>query len=68
MNKRIAALFLLIFAVLILPVSAGAIGEKMNAARGTPEIDGVIDPIWKKTDRQKDYEAIWKDMEARGKL
>ena len=22
----------------------------------------------KKTDRQKDYEAIWKDMEARGKL
>ena len=53
MNKRIAALFLLICAVLILPVSAGAIGEKMNAARGTPEIDGVIDPIWKKTDRQK---------------
>ena len=48
MNKRIAALFFLICAVLILPVSAGAIGEKMNAARGTPEIDGVIDPIWKK--------------------
>lgn len=57
LNKRIAALilsFCLALAVVPLFASpASAIGEVMKAERGTPWIDGEIDAIWKRANRQK---------------
>ena len=57
MNKRIAALILsfclALAAVPLFASPASAIGETMKAERGTPWIDGDIDVIWKRADRQK---------------
>ena len=57
MNNRIAALLLsfctviALFAALAVP--SAAIGESMRAERGTPWVDGEIDTVWKRADRQK---------------
>ena len=57
MNKRIAALILSLWTALTLfsaiAAPAAAIGESIKVERGTPWVDGEIDPVWKKADRQK---------------
>ena len=59
MNNRIAAL-ILSFCVLLglssaMTVPSAAIGEAMKAERAAPApwVDGEIDPVWKRADRQK---------------
>lgn len=57
MNKRILALIPALLITLCLlavgAVPAAAIGEGMKADRGTPWVDGEIEPLWKRADRQK---------------
>ena len=51
--RRTIALTLLLCAFLTMTLPASAIGETMKVSRGTPQIDGEIDPVWKTADRQK---------------
>ena len=51
--KRLGAALIAVLLLFFTAVPAFSIGEKMNVYYGTPWIDGEIDPIWKKADRQK---------------
>ena len=57
LNNRIATLILSLCLVLTLVPAlaspASAIGEEMKVSRGTPFVDGEIDPVWKTAARQK---------------
>ena len=51
--KRLSAAILAVLLLLLTAIPVFSIGEKMNVYYGTPWIDGEIDPVWKKADRQK---------------
>ena len=51
--KRLGAALIAVLLLLVTASPVFSIGEKMNVYYGTPWIDGEIDPIWKRADRQK---------------
>ncbi len=51
--QRLALLALAAALLLSLAVPAAAIGENMGIAPGTPFVDGEIDLVWNRADRQK---------------
>ena len=51
--KRLSAAILAVLLLLLTAIPVFSIGEKMNVYYGTPWIDGEIDPVWKRADRQK---------------
>lgn len=53
MKKLLAAVFSILLLSAALALSASAVGETLEANFGTPHIDGVIDEVWKTTQRQK---------------
>lgn len=53
MKKLFAAVFSLIILTAVMALPASAVGESLDAAYGTPVIDGVVDDLWKKANRQK---------------
>ena len=68
MKKLVSLLICLILTASALCIPAAALGETMNASVGTPVIDGVIDDVWKTTERQQLSHLKAGDLKGDGTL
>lgn len=53
MKKLLATVFSILFLSAAFAISASAVGETLEANYGSPTVDGVIDDVWRTTQRQK---------------
>jgi len=53
MKKLLSFVITLLFIASAAAIGTAAIGEELKSGAGTPAVDGIVDPVWNTTSRQK---------------